>query len=373
MPAKKQIQLFLASGCLTEKTMLAYHQGRLAKEDRRSVKDHLEGCSLCREAAEGLSSIKDPGMLGREIAALNQRILVQTTEKPPVRTLHPGGRKIPVMKSWIFAAAASVVVLLGFYFLIQRMQQPEDSHQLAAVTDTTQNELDQLRQNEQVAVTDSRNVVAEESIPVRASRSVEPRFPEPEPQVIASAENTEAIADIPIASENTVPLPDSLISAPETDQVAVVEIKEMDASEPPSVIEGISVGGVAARKEKSSFRTVTINQETTQGEDIFLSADQMPVFPGGDDSLSAFLRRNLHYPQEALALGTEGTVYLTFVVEKDGAVSDVRVRRGLSEACNQEAIRVVSSMPRWIPGQQGNTPVRVQYNLTIHFQFPDKQ
>lgn len=364
------MQLFLASGCLTEKTMLAYHQGRLAEEDRRSVKDHLEGCPLCREAAEGLSSIKDPGMLGREIAALNQRILVQTTEKPPVRTLHPGGRKMPVMKSWIFAAAASVVVLLGFYFLIQRMQQPEDSHQLAAVMDTIRNEPDQLRQNEQVAVTDSRNVAVEESIPVRTPRPVESRFPEPEPQAPVSVEITEALADTPSASEITVPLPDSLISAPETDQIAVVEIKEMAAAEPPSVIEGISVGGVAARKEKSSFRTVTINQETTQGEAIFLSADQMPVFPGGDDSLSAFLRGNLHYPEEALVLGTEGTVYLTFVVEKDGTVSDVRVLRGLSEACNQEAIRVVNSMPRWLPGRQHNTPVRVQYNLSIRFQLP---
>ena len=69
----------------------------------------------------------------------------------------------------------------------------------------------------------------------------------------------------------------------------------------------------------------------------------------------------------ALESGIQGKVFVTFVVEKDGHISDVTVRRGIGGGCDEEAIRVVQSMPPWKPGKQRNMPVRVQFNLPIRF------
>jgi periplasmic protein TonB len=97
------------------------------------------------------------------------------------------------------------------------------------------------------------------------------------------------------------------------------------------------------------------------------SVGEMPAFPGGDEALFSFLKKNLRYPQEAKETGISGIVYITFVVEINGAISEVAVVRGISSECDEEAMRVVRSMPDWTPGKQNNTPVRVRFNLPVRF------
>lgn len=80
-----------------------------------------------------------------------------------------------------------------------------------------------------------------------------------------------------------------------------------------------------------------------------------------------FLRDNIKYPQIARESGIQGTVYVTFVVEKDGRVTDIRVLRGIGGGCDEEAVRVIKAMPRWQPGKQRGKPVRVQFNMPIKF------
>ncbi len=82
-----------------------------------------------------------------------------------------------------------------------------------------------------------------------------------------------------------------------------------------------------------------------------------------------YLQNNIHYPQLAKDLGIQGRVFVTFVIEKNGSVNDVKLLRGIGGGCDEEAIRVVKSMPKWIPGSQRNIPVRVQYNLPINFRL----
>jgi protein TonB len=94
---------------------------------------------------------------------------------------------------------------------------------------------------------------------------------------------------------------------------------------------------------------------------------EMPMFPGGDGELFAFLRKNLKYPQEARIIEMAGVVYVAFVVELDGSITDVRIERGIGSYCDDEAIRVVKSMPDWTPGKQNNIPVRVRYILPVKF------
>lgn len=97
--------------------------------------------------------------------------------------------------------------------------------------------------------------------------------------------------------------------------------------------------------------------------------EQMPTFPGGDAEMMKFIQKNVQYPQVEKEAGISGTCYVTFVVEKDGSITDVKVLRGVSggPGCDKEAMRVVKSMPGWKAGKQNGREVRVQFNLPIKF------
>ena len=105
---------------------------------------------------------------------------------------------------------------------------------------------------------------------------------------------------------------------------------------------------------------------------IFTVVEEMPEYPGGMKALYSYLGENIKYPDEAKKNGISGTVYITYVVEKDGSVSNAKVLRGASPELDKEAVRVVSAMPKWKPGKQKGIPVRVQYNLPIKFALDEK-
>ena len=104
-------------------------------------------------------------------------------------------------------------------------------------------------------------------------------------------------------------------------------------------------------------------------EDAFDVVEQMPQFPGGPAALMEYLSKNVRYPEEAHKKGTEGRVIATFVVEKDGSISDVTIRRSVSPELDDEALRVVNSMPKWTPGKQRGEAVRVKYTIPITFKL----
>ncbi|MDE7072847.1 MAG: energy transducer TonB, partial [Bacteroidales bacterium] len=80
-----------------------------------------------------------------------------------------------------------------------------------------------------------------------------------------------------------------------------------------------------------------------------------------------YLRDNIRYPVIAMESGIQGRVYLTFVVEKNGSITDVKVMRGIGGGCDEEAVRVVQKMPKWNPGKQRGRPVRVLYSIPVIF------
>ena len=102
-------------------------------------------------------------------------------------------------------------------------------------------------------------------------------------------------------------------------------------------------------------------------EPIFVVAEESPEFPGGDTALYAFLGENLKYPNTEADF--QGNIFLTFIVEKDGSLTDIKVIRGLSAPFDEEAIRVVKLMPKWKPAKQRGKQVRFQYVLPIKFQI----
>ncbi len=109
-------------------------------------------------------------------------------------------------------------------------------------------------------------------------------------------------------------------------------------------------------------------EESDEDAPIFMVVESMPIFPGGGDAaLYRYLGANIEYPQMAKESVIQGTVWVTFVIEKNGKVSGIKVLRGIGGGCDEEAVRVIRNMPRWTPGKQRGKPVRVQYNLPVKF------
>ena len=102
---------------------------------------------------------------------------------------------------------------------------------------------------------------------------------------------------------------------------------------------------------------------------VFVVVESMPQFPGGESALHAFLSQNLKYPEKAMKEKISGRVILQFTVDKNGDISDIVVVRGVSPELDAEAIRVIKSMPRWIPGKQRGKTVAVKYTLPINFKW----
>ncbi|MDR2907358.1 MAG: TonB family protein [Bacteroidales bacterium] len=102
-------------------------------------------------------------------------------------------------------------------------------------------------------------------------------------------------------------------------------------------------------------------------DQIFQVVEDNPNYPGGEEARQKYLADNIVYPATARESNIKGTIYITFVVEKDGSISDVKVVRGIGGGCDEEAVRVVKAMPKWIPGKQRGQNVRVQFMLPIKF------
>jgi protein TonB len=102
---------------------------------------------------------------------------------------------------------------------------------------------------------------------------------------------------------------------------------------------------------------------------VFDVVEQMPSFPGGPSALFEYLSKNIKYPVVAEENGIQGRVIVTFVVEKDGSITDVRVVKSVDPSLDKEAQRVVKSMPKWIPGKQNGAPVRVKYTVPVTFRL----
>lgn len=112
-----------------------------------------------------------------------------------------------------------------------------------------------------------------------------------------------------------------------------------------------------------------IAQEKPVEEKVFDVVEQMPQFPGGDAALFEYLSTHIKYPTIAEDNGVQGRVIVTFVVERDGSITDVKVVKSVDPSLDKEASRVVAGMPKWIPGKQNGSAVRVKYTVPVTFRL----
>lgn len=115
-----------------------------------------------------------------------------------------------------------------------------------------------------------------------------------------------------------------------------------------------------------------IKAQATEDNTIysFVSVETPPTYPGGIQNFYKFLGDHIKYPQEAKDKKVQGNVFVSFVVEKDGSVMDLKVEKGLGYGTDEEALRILKSSTRWNPGIKNGTPVRVKYNIPIKFVLP---
>lgn len=116
------------------------------------------------------------------------------------------------------------------------------------------------------------------------------------------------------------------------------------------------------------YQEIEVEEEVEEeSNEVFLIVEQMPVFPGGDEALRKYLAQSVKYPVIAQENGIQGRVFVSFVVNQKGEVTNVKVARPFDPNLDKEAVRVVQSMPKWTPGMQRGKAVKVSYTVPINF------
>ena len=181
-------------------------------------------------------------------------------------------------------------------------------------------------------------------------------------EVSTRTADVEIEADIIQTEQEETPPP-----PPEEPEVVATELNvvENDAED----IHEIGIVNAEARADEAlEFTRVEVTEEVEEAEEeVFLVVEEDPEFPGGLDALSKFIADNIKYPQLAKENNITGRVFVSFVVEKDGRVGQVKILRDIGGGCGNEAVRVVKMMPKWKPGKQRGKAVRTQFNLPVNF------
>ena len=155
----------------------------------------------------------------------------------------------------------------------------------------------------------------------------------------------------------------------EEDEIKLDEVQKSDKAVGAFTVEGNDEVGGAVLKAKEDIAAPEPPKHVVEETKIFTVVEQMPMFPGGDGALMGYLRDNIHYPTVAAENGVQGRVVVGFVVERDGSITDVNVLRSVDPSLDREAMRVVKSMPRWTPGKQNGSAVRVKYQVPVTFRL----
>ncbi len=129
-----------------------------------------------------------------------------------------------------------------------------------------------------------------------------------------------------------------------------------------------TIGLLVSLVNSSEASTIFFGDSTIKSDSTyFIQSEEQPIFPGGDKAFINFIKYHSEYPRDAKENGIQGRVIVSFIIEKDGSVSNAKVERGIGFRCDEEALRVVNKLPKYIPGKQNGLPVRVQVLMPINF------
>ena len=183
-------------------------------------------------------------------------------------------------------------------------------------------------------------------------------------------DTSEAIVDI-VFEEEQIPITqqEEKIAPPPPPAPVVEEVLNIVEDDKEIVETEIKTTEDTGQKIEVKYVPQVVEEEEPVEEEIFDVVEEMPEFPGGMAALMQYLGKNIKYPTIAQETGIQGRVIVQFVVNRDGSIVDAKVVRSVDPYLDKEAIRVISSMPKWKPGKQRNKAVRVKYTLAVMFRL----
>lgn len=218
-----------------------------------------------------------------------------------------------------------------------------------------------------------RYVVPEKEVKIEMTQTVQlEKLPPPEVKNNDVIKKAEAAPPPPLKSTIKFTAPKIV----KDEEVGEEDVKTQD--ELLSSSTAISVADVDGNDEEFGMDIADVGEialdtpQEEEEEEIFMSAEQPPMFPGGMEALMKYLNDNIIYPVIALENGVSGTVVLKFVVSKTGKIDDIQVVNSVDRALDEEAVRVVSQMPDWQPAKQNGNNVAVYFNLPVRFVIGQK-
>lgn len=203
------------------------------------------------------------------------------------------------------------------------------------------------------------------SLPSIIKRVTAPEYPAVEIAVnLNEADTLEFLAQLPPPPPPPPPPAEENITKPEPVPVNIE----------PEVIEETIIKGDTSVAEKTPPDTAAItNTDSTLVADSLVNLpDSIPQFPGGPGWMKKFIKDNLQYPWAELEAGIEGSVVVGFLINKDGSIEDVEIKKGKSIFMNNEAERIISMMPKWLPAKRKGKPVKMGVIIEITFELPKK-
>jgi TonB family protein len=359
--------LFMPSGCLTGDTLALFVSGSLASLDLEKAMKHLSDCPLCTDAAEGLkkwlqenqsaetqdSDVVHLDLLQHKTNKLNERIRQRIHEKAISDSQVKNLSYKPVV--W-YAAAAAILLFIAVGYIMWMQNQHE--LKLQAQKLQKDRELALMAQiPENLAYPPSNTNVI---LNIKYNHDKGLHIPP-----VVSIVN----ADVAMAASKTGSGGNNAARA--IDETEYTETREGVESDVLRDESGMYKGqnskhSIATRNSGGATRKTDTDDDTRS---VFISVREMPSFPGGEVARLKYLARNLRYPAQAAEEGIQGTVYVSFVVKKNGNLADIKILKGIGGGCDDEALRVVKKMPTWIPGAQNGKNVPVLYTLKVDFRL----
>lgn len=164
----------------------------------------------------------------------------------------------------------------------------------------------------------------------------------------------------------TPPITDITPQKPKVQVFKLTEVKDEIEIEEPDFVLVIATGDPEPPEIDANLFVEPAKEETDEVKDI---VETMPSFVGGLEEFYKFVSKNLKYPAQARRIGIEGKVFVHFVVDKDGSLSDIKVVKGIGAGCDEEVERIIHKSPKWNPGKQRGNPVRVRMMMPITFRL----
>jgi periplasmic protein TonB len=375
-------EIFNHTGCLSYTAMQQYMEGVLSGAEKAAVEQHLNACLFCHDAMEGLGNATDHNKTTQTIKDIDSRVDDVVGKQVNIKRANIKH----IDKTWMYiSAAATVLLLVGFFTLYKLQEQPVDnmiSEQIHGTekdkSPATEDEATMQERTEEAVKkqkTDETAPVLAESMPAEEEEAVapSPEISEPANKIAKPVTQKEDMMD-----EKRLLQDDIKEGVPEAKDEIVVE---QDAAKEEN--QRIAVVGYGSTDKKSSTpksmsrKTPTRSSPSSahafaEQKEIFYKLEELPHFRGGGESkFSQYVHKNIRYPEDAIENKKEGIVILEFTITHEGKVEQVEVIDGIYPSIDKEAVRVVSNSPDWSPGIQNGKPVDVRFVFPVVFSLND--